>query len=107
MPQLAAMFMGFFGSLFGSAADTLTRKAALIAGAVALIATCVAGAVAAVTTLCAGLLYAFPGPVGLGVWLFVPDNASACAGICVACDAGLAAASWWRSNVRLGAVVAG
>lgn len=106
MPKLAAMLMRVFGALFGSMADALGRKAALVVATTTMIGSIVAAAVASVTALCAALIYTFPGPVGLGVWMFVPDNASACVAVCVACDGLLAVASWWRANVRLGAQVA-
>lgn len=106
MSVLAGMLMRVFGALFVSMADTLGRKAALVVASTALVGTITAGAVAAVTALCAGLIATFPGPLGLGAWLCVPDNASACVGVCIACDGALAVAGWWRGNVRLGAQVA-
>lgn len=105
MPLLGGLLGALLGGLSASWGDMITRKAVLVAASVALVVSITAGAVAAVTALCAGLVYAFPA-VGLGVWLFVPDNASACVGVCLGCDATLAVAGWWRSNVRLGSQIA-
>lgn len=106
MPLLALFIGGWFSSAFGAWADTLTRKAAIIAAAVASIAALTVAFVAAMAALVAALVPALPSGLGMAVWLFVPYTLPACLGVMFACDAACGVYAWSKGNIRLAAQVA-
>jgi hypothetical protein len=107
MPLLGALLVWIFDKLFGAWADTLTRKAAIIAAAVATISVATLAFVAAVSVTIASIVPALPGGIALGVWLFVPSNAAVCLGAIFAADSAAALFRWYRANITLAAQVAG
>lgn len=106
MPIFAALVALAFEKLFGAWADTLTRKAAIIAAAVAAIAALTVALVGTLSAAVSGIMPALPAGIGTGVWLFVPYNAPACLGVMFAADAALGVYGWARGNVKLAAQVA-
>jgi hypothetical protein len=107
MPLFAALVALIADRFFGAWADTLTRKAAIIAAGIALIVTLTTGFVATGIALVNSLLPQLPAVAGTAVYLFVPYTAVPCLAAMFACDAACGVYAWARSHVVLAAQVAG
>ena len=106
MPLLGALVVYLFEKFFTLWADTLTRKASIIAAAVATVGVATLAFVGAVSVVASALIPALPDGLAMSVWLFVPSNAVPCLGAVFAADSAAALFLWYRANIVLAAQVA-
>jgi len=107
MPLLGGLVALFAEKLLGAWADTVLRKGAIIAAAIAGITALTVSFVAAMSAAVSALIPALPAFAGTAVYLFVPYTAVPCLAAMFACDAACGVFAWARSNVKLAAQVAG
>lgn len=103
MPILGSLLVSLFGGLAGFFVKFLGVRAAAVAAALTTFGTLTVALYAAVAAVAAGLQTTFPAIVLTGVWLFVPDNATACVAACIACDSLCALYRWNTGTLKIAA----
>lgn len=80
LPWLAGILTSLFTGLITFAAAMITKRFAVIAAAVVLITTVTGAFMGAAYALVSTVSASMPSGISAGIGLFVPSNASACAG---------------------------
>lgn len=107
MPLLAGLLGGLFSGLVEFLARYFTKKVAIGAAAVAAFGLLTLTLWTAIGAALAGVAATFPAgsAVATGVWLCVPDNASACVAACISVDTAVALYRWNLGSLKLASSV--
>jgi len=103
MPILSGLLVSIFGVFATFLTKFLGVRLAAIVAAVASFTALLVGTYGALAATAAGITATFPTMLMTGVWLFVPDNASACLAAGIACDTVCALYRWNDGALQLAA----
>lgn len=78
LPWLASFLAGIFGSVLGFVVKYATKRFAIVAAGLVVIAGLTAGMFAAIYAIATGLSYAMPAEIVYAARLFLPSNTQAC-----------------------------